>query len=881
MSNSKSIDSDIVEGSSIVNENSNNDSTSPTNSAISISGDILPFLSPAESEPKSSSTKPNTKNERYTEQDDLTLHTLGQLKLDSLKNSPPVDTTQLKRFLDDPTSVETPAASPYIFERNDSYISFLGPPDSRRRSIADSITNSMAIVKDVTVKHMKKRRFLIISIFSIICMLLFNLIFLPRTSLDRDLRRLRGELLTFDDCSRIFLTRLGFKNDIKNYLSMYEDELHSPGENYESTQSFFEEFENYVVSSEKYEVWMGKPIESKIKLIDKGKVIFNPPLQDTPLISFFPYSFNGSIEAKFTFVNYGRIIDYNLLLDKGINFKNTIFIIREDSIHPSLKIEEAENQGALAIIFYNDSYDDGKFTIANGYQEFPNGYARNHHSVDKFTSSYIFLQPGDPTTPGWSSTLFSKRVDPKTIPKIPVLPLSHDFITPVLKELNNLNQNLQWKGNIVDFEYNAGPSTAYLQIDNIVDFSIKPIHNVISTIPGIISDEEIIIGASRDIISGVGCASKGHLTLMEIAKGFNELLKHNWKPLRTIKLISWDGSSYGNLGSTEFGEYYGKSLSSNTIAYINLDGVKGTKLNIDTNPLFLNLLKETLKEIMFDDETSLKEFYQLNNGSFGIIGKSIGDYSVFQNHLGVPVVNIAFENNPHTDPVPYINSKYDSMKWMKKFDDELKLHNILAQYIGKFVINLSEREILQMKIYDYLDIIRTQFLNLKGKVPSHWLDRSIEVFSHGEDAHSVINTELDYITDILNDGISRAQEFDNNLDQLQNNITKDYPWFKLHKKIQTAIAIKLNNIKIRTLDRLFIGDSLFFNDANDDSTGLLKLRPWFKHLIFAPIISTTNTGVNILPGLKESLEDSNYELFARNLQALRISLERVTNKILK
>ena len=821
--------------------------------------------------------------------------------------------SSLKQYKDDPTSSTDPTSleSPYIFQPNNSKIirsnvsfqiqhqSHIVLPETHEEdsddieynhidepnginshgcpSIAESIIEEATYLRDLTISQIKRRRFFAISIFSIFCIFIFNLIFLPRTSLDRDLRRLYGGSLTFDDISRIYLNQLHYNSKINNYLLHYNENTHFTGKNHKFIENYAETFEYLGINTEKYEVYMGSPIDTRIQLFNEKtkKIIFEPNLKESDTVSYIPYSKSGTIEGNYVYVNYGTIDDYNTLKENNIKIENNIFIIRYNKgTHLSLIVENAIKNGAIGIITYNDPFDDGKFTEKNGYMNFPLGYSRNHHEVDKFTSNYIYYQPGDPTTPGWSPYLFQdhKRLkNPKTIPNIPILPISFTEIEPLLTKVNGLGPNLNWVGNLENFKYTPGPSVDYsIKLINEIDYGVKPIYNIILEIPGIITDEEIIIGTSRDVISGLGGLSNGEVGLFEIARGFNELTKLNWKPLRTIKLISWDGSNHGQLGSTEYGEYYAQRLINNCFVYINFDNIRGNKLSINSNPLFNNVLKKVMDLILINNNESLLDNFEYNNNTIDMISEEVNDYTIFQNHLGIPSINIGFKQDKNTDPVSYYNSNFDNLEFLKSFDPDLKLHNLLSQFIGMLVIELSEHEIINVSTNDYLQVISTSLNKLYDRVPKEWLEKPMKYpFDYQK-----LEDEMKKLNNTVQNVLELTKIFDKEMKSLQEEIIQDYPWFKLLNKIKTAIKIKMYNSKIKSLDKMFV--TVF----KDTEQSLSVIRPWYRHLIFAPSLHSSNSDsnssrVDILPGLIEALTSGNFELFELNL----ISLDDTINRI--
>ena len=69
-----------------------------------------------------------------------------------------------------------------------------------------------------------------------------------------------------------------------------------------------------------------------------------------------------------------------------------------------------------------------------------------------------------------------------------------------------------------------------------------------------LSDHYVIIGASR---TGFGLSDSGSVVgtalLLALAEQINFLVEREaWRPNRTIKLISWAGAEFGNVGMIEY-----------------------------------------------------------------------------------------------------------------------------------------------------------------------------------------------------------------------------------------------------------------------------------------------------------------------------------------
>src|SRR5260370_34601929 len=106
-----------------------------------------------------------------------------------------------------------------------------------------------------------------------------------------------------------------------------------------------------------------------------------------------------------------------------------------------------------------------------------------------------------------------------------------------------------------------------------MDYQIRPLCDVIARIDGDAEkDRWVVMGNHRDAwVFGAVDPNSGTTALLEMARGFGQLLKSAWKPRRTIMPCSWDGEEYGLIGSTEWSEEHATELQQKAVAYLNVD----------------------------------------------------------------------------------------------------------------------------------------------------------------------------------------------------------------------------------------------------------------------------------------------------------------------
>ncbi|KAG9258814.1 uncharacterized protein F5Z01DRAFT_4612 [Emericellopsis atlantica] len=296
--------------------------------------------------------------------------------------------------------------------------------------------------------------------------------------------------------------------------------------------------------------------------------------------TFHGYSASGIATAEYIYVGQGSIADFERLQELGVEFGGKIALIRYGGLFRGLKVKNAQDHGAIGAIIFTDPGDDGEYTVANGYEAYPDGPARHPESVQKGSCLFLSTCPGDPTAPGYPSHDGVERaaVDDVT-PQIPSIPISYAAAQPLLAALDGhghtpdeVNRTV-WSG-ALEAEYSTGPAPGVtLTLENEMEEKIAPVWNVIATLNATDTEETIVIGNHRDtwMIGGNGDPNSGSAILVELTKAFNALLETGWKPKRNIVLASWDAEEYGLVGSAEWVEDNINWLTETAVAYLNID----------------------------------------------------------------------------------------------------------------------------------------------------------------------------------------------------------------------------------------------------------------------------------------------------------------------
>ncbi|KAF8165480.1 Zn-dependent exopeptidase [Crassisporium funariophilum] len=477
---------------------------------------------------------------------------------------------------------------------------------------------------------------------------------------------------------------------------------------------------------------MNTPLDRTLQIVDQnGTVIWEANLaeisddtdpdagkyfDDVP--TFHGLSRGGDVTGALIDGNYCTQEDYGRLIANKIEMKGSIVICRYGGIFRGLKVKGGQELGAAGVLIYSDPRDDGTVTVANGYEAYPDGPARNPTSVQRGSVQYLSIYPGDPTTPGYPSYENSARTEGSNIPLIPSLPISEANAGMLFR---TLTKDDVWNGKLV-------------RLVNNVDTRVIPIWNTLGVIPGFIKNEVVMVGNHRDAwVMGATDPSSGTVSVHEVIRGLGYLMRQGWKPLRTIVIASWDAEEYGLIGSTEWGEDFKDWIDEHVVAYLNLDSsVSGSKLRASASPLLAHFIRGTAEELphptdqsrtlwdateddgqlfglteagnmtVQDEVIAMRKLEVANADSVGVSPLGSGsDYTVFLQRNGIPSTNGGFGATIH-DPVYHYHSVFDSERWQEMYGDPgFFRHVAVAKHLGLQTLRLSSAAILPFNTTHY------------------------------------------------------------------------------------------------------------------------------------------------------------------------------------
>lgn len=583
-----------------------------------------------------------------------------------------------------------------------------------------------------------------------------------------------------------------------------------------------------------------------------NETVYNPS-------AYLSYSQNGNVTSEYIYCNYGTEEDYLRLKSNGIDIENKIHIIRYGKLDIGFKVKNAEDHHAVAVILYADSFDDGKFTEDNGYKAYPEGPARNNASIQRGSVLYYSRTPHDSGISEYASKVPTalKNLTHYRIPKIPAVPVSQREITPVLIQLNNRGVKMS-KGNVAGFSYHSGPSgnNTKVNVINKQKYSSQKITNLVLEIPGVFNDREIIIGSHRDslTVGSVGSTNSGNAVLLELARGLSKLREKGWKPLRTVKLISWDAEEAGMIGSTSYGLDHEEDIRISALVYFNLDhSITGSLFECNSHPLLNKLFLEAAKYTPYNSKVGMTLYDHWKNTSnltFGIPSTD-SSFKTFQHHFGIPSAASRFANDPEEDAVFHRHSSYDSHLWMEKYiDPDYRLHNTLTIFVGMSVLILAENELVRFEATNYMCVLWDAYKGLNCLIHA--------TFPHEEEIiqlSGVLLHQLQLLT------FHFAPSFDKFANLLRTQTTRDYPWWQALKKFSIYSRLASTNQRFQDIDKAFL-----------NSNGSQQW-PCMTHSVFSSD-QQENYNNDILPELHQAIKDKDYQRTIEWLRTLSIQYDR-------
>ena len=605
-------------------------------------------------------------------------------------------------------------------------------------------------------------------------------------------------------------------------------------------------------------------------------------LEENRLPTYNAYSADGDVSGELVYVNYGIPGDYEELARRGIDVRGKIVIARYGGSWRGIKPKVAYEHGAIGALIYSDPRDDGYFQG----DTYPEGAFRWEHGVQRGSVLDMPQYPGDPLTPGVGATADAERLDrleAPTIMKIPVLPISWGDAKPLLEALGGPVAPASWRG-ALPLTYHLGPGPATVRLRVEFNWDLTPAYNVVARVRGSeFPDEWVIRGNHRDgWAMGAADPTSGMVALMEEARSVGRLMETGWRPRRTIVYAGWDAEEPALLGSTEWAEHHAAELKEHAVIYVNTDGNNRGFLNMGGSHSLEAMINGVARDVT-DPQTGVSVFERvraaravggdeeaMTRADLRISPLGSGsDYTPFLQHLGLPALNLGFGGEGGGGSY---HSQYDSFDHYTRFGDPGFHYGVaLASVAGRVTLRMANADVLPYRfsgladnVKRYLDEVEQLAADMRSRT-----ERENELVA--ADAYRLA---ADPTRTYVPPGAKDAVPF-LNFAPVRNAVAAlEEAAAAYDEAVAGALAGGgLDAGRVAELNTHVMKIEQLLTDAR----GLPK-RPWFKHQIYAPGFYT-GYGVKTLPGIREAIEERDWELVPVQMERLAAVIRRASEAL--
>jgi len=392
---------------------------------------------------------------------------------------------------------------------------------------------------------------------------------------------------------------------------------------------------------------------------------------------------------------------------------------------------------------------------------------------------------------------------------------------------------------------------------------------VIATLQGSVEpDRWVMIGNHRDAwVYGAVDPGSGTAATLEVCRALGSAVKNGWKPRRTLVYASWDAEEYGLVGSTEWADEHAQELDEKAVLMLNVDSaVSGLELDAQGIPSLRDLFLDAAGGVT--DVRSGRPLRQLwveknraawakdatieladpasksSRPSAGFSPKmgplgSGSDYTAFVDHLGIPAMDVDFSGR-----YGVYHSIYDNFAWMERHGDpEFLTHATAARLYTLIAMRAAGAEVVPMTFVPYAEAIRDHLDALRRT-----LERKARAKGPGEGKPPMPFDGLPRLLDALRAFEAEAAALDRATLALAGRDGVPAP------RLSTV------NDALMRVERAFL------------LPGGLPGRPWFKHVIYAPGL-TTGYASWPLPGLYQAIQDDDPAMLSTQTAALAARLD--------
>jgi len=467
--------------------------------------------------------------------------------------------------------------------------------------------------------------------------------------------------------------------------------------------------------------------------------------------------------------------------------------------------------------------------------------------------------------------------------KIPVLPISSSDALPFLENLGGRVAPSTWRGALPITYRLGGVGLASVKMRLKFSWDRVPNYNIIARMEGTEwPDEWVIRGNHHDAwVVGARDPMSGLVALLEEARVFSELYKQGWRPRRTLIFAAWDGEEPGLLGSTEWVEHHAATLREKAVAYINTDGSTRGFLRIRGSHSLQRLSAGVAEDVndpltgesLFERHKSWSAIQAVGSERRKILEKktmdidalgSGSDYTAFLQHLGIPSLDVRFTGEAEGGEYHTMFDSFDH--YSRHYDPGFQYGITLANVCGRLTLRLSEGHVLP---FDF-EAAATTFSNYAEQVIrlAEKAREDAEIFNQlvsGHHFQRAANPNETYIAPEMKKIVPHF-----NFAPLRNAVARLESAAKGYREREARVkgALKKSPPNLEELNSTLFRAEQFLTNSQG-----LPRRPWFRHQIYAPGFYT-GYGVKTLPGIREAIEENNWDEVVEQTLLTSAAIER-------
>ena len=378
------------------------------------------------------------------------------------------------------------------------------------------------------------------------------------------------------------------------------------------------------------------------------------------------------------------------------------------------------------------------------------------------------------------------------------------------------------------------------------------------------------------------------MAVLEEARAASELTKSGWRPKRTIIYCAWDAEEPGLLGSTEWAEAHAQELQQKAVVYVNSDGNSRGYLSVGGSHTLERFVNDVARDVIDPEkEVPVAERWRARrilNGNadqrreareradvrIDPLGSG-SDYTPFLQHLGIATLNIGYGGEGETSGV--YHSIYDSFDHYLRFADPAFDYAItLSKTGGRAVLRFANADYLPLSLGNLSDTV------------SQYVKEVMKLAADERDAIAERNRQINEKTfEIVDDPVRKLvvpkpetpapfinfAPLQNALSRLEESC-RNYD--NAMRDAAATARLQLPDVQQALDDALRLVELAMITDRG------LPRRPWFTHQIYAPGFYT-GYGVKTLPGIREAIEQHNWNEASEQIVVVANTLDRTAAQI--